>query len=85
MQDCRIDGNVVSSHCHSTLKGWRILICQPLDASGAETGSPLLAVDRHGAGRGERVIVTTDGSTTRSLIGDDHSPVRNMVIGIIND
>lgn len=84
MQVCRIDGNVVSTHCHQSLKGWRILICQPLDENGADNGAPILAVDRQGAGFGDRVIMTTDGATTRALVGDEHSPVRNMVVGIVD-
>ena len=33
-------------------------------------GEPILAVDRLGAGRGETVIITSDGRFTRELLNE---------------
>ncbi|RKX34153.1 MAG: ethanolamine utilization protein EutN [Verrucomicrobia bacterium] len=78
----RVDGTVVSTISHPSMRGRRTVICQPLDADGNDEGEPVLAVDPHGAGLHQRVILSTDGSSTRVLVGDPDSPLRNLIIGI---
>ena len=78
----RIDGTVVSTISHPSMRGWRTVICQPLDGDGNDDGIPVLAVDPHGAGLHQRVILSTDGSSTRVLVGDPNSPLRNLIVGI---
>jgi microcompartment protein CcmK/EutM len=78
----RIDGTVVSTISHPSMRGWRSVICQPLDADGNDDGTPVLAVDPHGAGLHQRVILSSDGSSTRVLVGDPKSPLRNLIVGI---
>ncbi|HTZ19366.1 MAG TPA: EutN/CcmL family microcompartment protein [Opitutaceae bacterium] len=78
----RIDGTIVSAACHPSMEGWRTVICQPLDAEGCEEGTPLLAIDPLGAALHQRVILSTDGATTRQTVGDPHTPLRNIIIGI---
>ena len=85
MMLCRIDGSAVSVACCESLRGWRLAICQPIDASGGDTGEPVLAIDPYHAGLHQRVFVTTDGIGTRTRVHDEHSPLRNMVIGILDD
>jgi len=82
MQYARIDGTIVSAACHPSMEGWRTVICQPLDADGREEGTPLLAIDPLGAALHQRVILSTDGATTRRVVGDPHTPLRNVIIGI---
>lgn len=82
---CRVEGNVVSTRKHASLRGWRMLICQPIDGAGQTTGVPVVAIDPHGAGLHERVIVSTDGSATRNAVKDPKSPIRNMIIGIVDE
>jgi microcompartment protein CcmK/EutM len=78
----RIDGTVVSTVSHPSMRGRRTVICQPLDADGNDDGVPVLAVDPHAAGLHQRVILSTDGSSTRVLVGDPNSPLRNQIVGI---
>lgn len=85
MNLCRVDGSVISTVCHKSLHGWRVLICQPLDGSGNDDGEPILAIDPHGAGRHQHVIVSSDGMATRECVKDSKSPLRYMVIGIADD
>ncbi len=82
---CRIDGTVVSTVCHPSLKGWRLVICQPVDDTGKDQGQPVLAIDPFHAGLHQHVFITTDGIGTRHRVHDDRSPLRNMVMGIIDD
>lgn len=81
----RVEGNLVSTRKHPSLKGWRLVICQPLDSKGEMEGNPVVAIDAHGAGLHQRVIVTSDGSAARDAVHDDLSPVRMMIIAIVDD
>ena len=80
----RVDGNVVATRKHPSLEGWRLLICQPIDAAGRPEGAPQVAIDPHGAGLHERVIISSDGAAARHAVGDPKSPARWMVIGIVD-
>ena len=84
MNYARIDGTVVTSTCHPSMIGHRTVICQPLDAEGRDDGVPVLAIDPFGAGLHEHVILSTDGSATRELVRDPHTPLRNLIIGIVD-
>ncbi|MFP4068673.1 MAG: EutN/CcmL family microcompartment protein [Verrucomicrobiota bacterium] len=80
----RVDGHAISSVAHSSLKGQKIVLCTPVDEHGADAGAPFAALDPIGAGRHSRVFVTTDGSWSQGTVHDDHSPIRNQIIGIID-
>jgi ethanolamine utilization protein EutN len=84
MQLARIDGVVISTVCHKSMRGTRTVICQPLDEQGREEGLPVLATDFHGAGLHQRVILTTDGSETRRQVGDERSPLRNLIVAVLD-
>lgn len=81
----RIDGVIVSTVCHPSMVGCRTVICQPLDERGAPEGAPVLALDAHGAGQHQRVLVSTDGAAVRKHVGDECSPLRNSIIAILDD
>ncbi len=80
----RVDGVIVTSVCHPSLRGCRTVICQPLDEQGRDEGPPVLAVDPHGAGEHQRVVVSTDGSATRAYVGDPKSPLRNLIVAVVD-
>ncbi len=67
------------------MQGWRLLLVQPVAADGrSPDGDPILVVDHLGAGRGDLVIVTSDGKHTQTVLKDAHTPVRWSVIGIVD-
>ena len=80
----RVDGVVVTTVCHPSMVGCRSVVCQPVDNRGEENGELLLAIDPLSAGMHQRVIISTDGANTRNHVGDPKSPLRNMVIAIID-
>ena len=62
-----------------------LLLVMALQADGRTAeGDPVLAVDTLGAGRGDKVMITSDGIGTRELVGDNTSPVRWSVLGILD-
>lgn len=81
----RVEGNVVATRKHPSLEGWRLVICQPVDGAGKANGAPQVAIDAHGAGMHQRVIISSDGLSSRKVVGDDKSPVRWLVVGIVDE
>lgn len=75
-------GHATATLKHPSMNGWRILVVQPLDIAGGPDGEPLLALDNLGGGKGDTVILTSDGGAVSDLLGRKDSPVRWAVIGI---
>jgi ethanolamine utilization protein EutN len=80
----RVEGSLTATRKHPSFTGWRLLICQPIADSGAPEGTPQVAIDSHGAALHQRVIISSDGMAARQAVGDEKSPVRWMVIGIVD-
>ena len=81
----RVEGNVVATRKHPSFEGWRLLICQPINAMGQPEGVPQIALDSHGAGMHQRVIISSDGMAARKAVGDDRSPARWTITGIVDE
>lgn len=81
----RIEGSVIATRKHPSYEGWRLLICQPINGAGEPEGVPQVAIDPHGAGMHERVIISSDGMATRQAVGDPLSPARWMIVGLVDE
>ncbi len=81
----RVEGNLVATRKHPSFEGWRLVICQPIDAAGVAEGAPQVAIDAHGAGMHQRVIISSDGMAARKAVGDDKSPARWMIVGVVDE
>jgi ethanolamine utilization protein EutN len=65
------------------MHGQKLLVVQPLMADGkTPDADPQIAVDAVGAGKGERVMITSDGRFVRELVKQENTPIRWSVIGI---
>ena len=82
---CRVEGNVVSTARHPDFDGLKLLIVQPLDADGNDTGAPLLAVDRVQAGPGDRVLVMREGNGVRQLFQRPKFCIRSVIVGVVDE
>lgn len=83
MQLGTVVGTATSTVKHSSMEGWKLLVVQLLAADGrSPDGEPVLAVDSLGAGRGDRVLLTSEGKATKELLKSETTPVRYSVIGI---
>ena len=86
MQSALVLGNATSTVKHRSLENLKLLVCQPLQADGkTPDGAPLIAVDHLGAGRGEMVMLTSDGGAVRETFGVENSPIRWSVLGLIDE
>ncbi|MGW8256292.1 MAG: EutN/CcmL family microcompartment protein, partial [Thermoguttaceae bacterium] len=79
----RVMGNATSTVKHPSMQGAKLLLVMALQADGKTIeGDPILVIDQLGAGRGERVMITSDGIGAREMLHNNNSPVRWSVIGI---
>jgi len=81
----RVEGNLTATRKHRSFEGWRLIICQPINNGGEPEGVPQVAIDAHGAAMHQRVIISSDGMAARKAVGDEKSPVRWMIIGIVDE
>jgi ethanolamine utilization protein EutN len=81
----RVEGNVVATRKHPSFEGWRLVICQPINNGGEPEGVPQIAIDAHGAGMHQRVIISSDGGAARLMVGDPKSPARWFVMGVVDE
>ena len=80
MRLATIKGHVTSTMKHKSLDGWRLLIAIPESPDLA----PQIVLDNLGAGIGQRVMISSDGGEARKMVGDQRSPARWSVMGIID-
>lgn len=85
MQLARVEGNVVATRKHPSFEGWRLVICQPIGPGGVPEGAPQVAIDEQGAGMHQIVVISSDGLAARKAVGDDKSPARWMIMGIVDE
>jgi len=85
MQLGTVIGHATATVKHPSLHGWRMLIVQPLSIERKPEADCIIAVDRLGAGAGSLVILNSDGKAARDLIGDEKSPVRWFIIGMVDE
>lgn len=85
MQLGTVIGHATSTIKHPSLTGWRLVVVQPLGADGQPDGDPVIAPDKLGSGPGQTVVINSDGNGAREMIGDEKSPVRWYVIGLVDE
>ena len=84
MQLGTVIGYATSTIKHPSLNGWRMVIVQLLNNARQPEGDAIIAVDSIGGRSGDTVLLNSDGKGARDLIGDQKSPVRWFVIGIVD-
>ena len=80
MRIATIRGYATSTVKHASLEGWRLLVAEPDSPDLA----PQIVLDDLGAGIGQKVLISSDGSEARKMVGDELSPARWSVLGIID-
>ena len=79
----RVVGTATSTVKHPSMEGCKLLLVMALQGDEQTIeGDPILVVDTLGAGKGQTVMITSDGIGTRQLLGSKNSPVRWSVLGI---
>ena len=81
MQVGHVIGTAISTIKHPSFQGERMLVVQLETFAGGPDGEPVLAFDRLGAGRGDRVLLTNDGQALQEKMGRT-TPGRWSVLGL---
>ncbi|HHV79497.1 MAG TPA: EutN/CcmL family microcompartment protein [Firmicutes bacterium] len=79
----QVKGNIWATRKEDALKGYKLLVVQPVDVNGKPVGNVLVAADRIGAGEGELVLVVGGSSARMATEGRD-VPVDATVVAIID-
>ena len=79
-------GSVVSGTVQvPDLDGRTLLLVRPVKPSGeAAATRPRIAVDRVGAGVGDRVLVIDEGNSGRQILGAEDAPIKTLVVGFVD-
>jgi len=70
----RVIGNVVCTMKDASLVGQKLLIVQPLDRKGRDTGRPIVALDSVGAGAARRSIGAAARKPASHFSPPNHPP-----------
>jgi ethanolamine utilization protein EutN len=81
----RVIGNIVATRKNLKLDGEKLLLVQPLELSGVSKGTPIIAIDRMGAGPKERVLYTQDGRTAQQVLGRGTAGVDAAILGVVDE
>jgi ethanolamine utilization protein EutN len=79
----RVVGNVVATIKDPQLVGHKILVVQPIDKSGRDSGSKLIALDSVGAGAGETVYCCRGKEASFPWLPDE-VPTETSIIAIVD-
>jgi microcompartment protein CcmK/EutM len=81
----RVIGTVVATVRAPGLEGLKLLVVQPLDKTGKETGRPVVAADAVAmAGPGEQVYFVAAREAAQAL-PETFAPVDHAVVGIVDE
>jgi ethanolamine utilization protein EutN len=82
---CRVVGPMWAAAKHPAFAGRTLMIVQPLDEHGGDTGASFVAIDDVQAGAGDRVLVLTEGNGVRQILAQGAQvPIRSMIVGIVD-
>ena len=80
----RVIGEVVATEKHTSHRGRKALLVQPLNLDGTDRGDAVVALDSVDAGAGDRVLLITEGYSAMTAVGRPNSPIDMAVIGVID-
>jgi len=84
MQTARVLGHATATVRHDSMKGWKLVVLQPLDIRDQPDEFPQLAIDPLGARQGDHVFFTSDTKYIQQLTGRKDTPIRFSVQGILD-
>ncbi len=79
----RIIGNVVCTMKNASLEGHKLLLVQPIDREGRDTGRAFVAVDSVGAGAGETIYWCRGREASYPFLPGE-MPTEATIVGIVD-
>ena len=85
MRCCRVVGPMWATVKHPAFANKALFVVQPVDDTGKDVGASFVAVDNVQAGVGDKVVVLTEGTGARQILGQgDIVPIRSIIVGIVD-
>jgi ethanolamine utilization protein EutN len=84
MQTALVLGSTRATVKHESFHGQRLVVLQLLLKDDTADGPPLIAIDALGCRKGDKVMVTSDGSYAREVTKHKSTPARWSVAGILD-
>lgn len=83
MRTATIKGYITATVKHPSFDGQRLLVAQPDNPDGSPAGPPQVVIDPIGAAIHQRVLISSDGTESRTTVADKSSPARWIVLGTL--
>ncbi|MGA9365234.1 MAG: EutN/CcmL family microcompartment protein [Bacteroidota bacterium] len=80
----KVVGTIVSTQKNKNLKGYKILVVQPVGLEGAFTGRDILALDTVDAGVGDNVLVVQEGASAQQILKRADVPVHSVIVAVVD-
>lgn len=81
----RVIGNVVSTMKHDCYKNKKLALVKPISPNNELIAGVHVAVDLVGAGKGDTVILSSEGRAAEELCGfTTRMPLRTLIVGIVD-
>ena len=80
----RVIGRVVSTKKHPTLEGLKLLLVQPVDEHGKDSGAAIVAFDTVRAGVGDRVFFEGGKEAAQANPNGWFTPADAAIIGMVD-
>ncbi|HIG87548.1 MAG TPA: hypothetical protein EYQ25_10930 [Planctomycetes bacterium] len=77
-------GTVVSPVQIKALDGFTLLMVRPVTPDGKATGKMRIALDKVGAGVGDRVLMIDEGNSGRQILKDASAPIKSLIVGFVD-
>jgi len=79
----KVIGTIWATRKYESVKGYKLLLVQPVNADYEDVGKPIIAVDTAGAGPGEFIFYITSSEAVIPM-DVDMAPVDAAIVGIID-
>lgn len=79
----QVIGSVWATRKNESIKGYKMLLVQPLNSEKEKLGDPIIALDTVGAGSGEIIFYITSSEAVIPL-NVDMAPVDASIVGIVD-
>ena len=84
MQLGTVIGHATATVKHPSFNGLRLVIVQPLNVKREPEAEPVVAIDKLGSRPRDTVLLDSDGRGVRELVGDQKTPARWFIAGIVD-
>ena len=81
---CKVTGTIVSTQKNESLKGYKLLIVQPIDLDGKPIGRDMLAIDQVDAGVGDTVLCLQEGAGAQQILKRKDVPIHTVIVAVVD-